>query len=292
MVGVDTFEALGDYIENVIKDYSFGLINLINSASQTDKVEVNTLSFISSKEFDINKVNTRVLVECGIPIMDYMIYQNLSKENKAKVIWRVDENRRRYTETEISFSLLFIYFMLMTRNKVFIEKDENVPNFLKRFMKVSMVVEEIKECLSSNNLTLFKHEWIRYIPVKNLNSALKNRFKQGIAGMRLFSAIANNNPDKAINSNLENLVGRIKELVSKGPYWSMHTMFQSESLSSLSISANLNNLLIDLYTEEKLVSMIKSKMIFKYPKRDDRATSYLMWSDSFFEAFKDPIFKE
>jgi hypothetical protein len=289
MLSEDIFKSIGCYINTELIVYTKSLINLINHASENRKVEISSLLFTSTKEFDISKVTMRTIIDCGIPIFDFIIYQNLSEEDKKKIKWVIDSKRKIYTETEISFSTLFIYFMLITRNKVFPEKHENIPSFLLRFMITPMTVDDVKECLSNNNLSLFSHVWIKDIKISKLTDSLKNRIKQGIAGMRLFTVISENEPDKNINSNLSQLVDNIKFLINRGPYWEMHTLFQTSFLNSQSINANLNNLLIDLYSFDKLEQLVLNKSIFKMPKFNPRAIQYLQWSDNFFSEFKEVI---
>jgi hypothetical protein len=285
-----SFETLGYYVDNSIKTYTESLISLINIASQSNSVEISTLIFSSGKAFDLKSpINMKLIVNNRIPIFDLILYFNLSDEAKKKIEWKVDESRIAYTEAQINFSVLFIYFMLMTRNKAFPERNEKIPNFLTRFMTTPMTIDDIKRCLSSNNLNFFNHKWIKNIEVNLLVPSIKNRLKQGIAGMRLFTIISDNEPDKEIDSNLRNLINMIKKLVHNGPFWEMHTLFQSTLLSSSSISSNLNNLLLDLYSKEKLNNLIESRSLYKMPIYNQRYSSYKTWGESFFNEFKSKL---
>lgn len=280
----------GNYIDNTLKGFGESLELLINVASQVNKLEVTNLKFVCGRRFEEEDVvDIKMIISHKIPYLDALIYISLSEENKKLVHWEVDDSRQEYTEAQITYSALFIYFMLVTRNKAIPERGENIPLFLTKFMSSHMTIEDIKKCLSENNLNLFNHEWIKDVRITNLSSAIKNRFKQGIAGMRLFTAIRDNEPNKNIDSNLKNLVSRIRELLQSGPFWEMHTLFQTPYLSSQSISANLNNLLLDLYTHEKLKEMEENNTIFKYPIFNPRAVQYKTWGDSFFSEYKTKI---
>lgn len=289
MVNEFKFKPLGYYIDTDINRFSTSLIELINNAAQMKLVEISNLKFISKTAFNVNKVDMLSIINNGIPIFDWLVYLNLSDEEKAKVNWTVDSSRKLYDETQISYSVLFIYFMIMTRNKPFPEKNEPFPLFLGKFMKVAMTLDDIKDCLSNNNLNMFTHSWVRRIKISNLIDPIKNRLRQGIAGMRIFSVIADNEPDKELDANLQNLVDRIRNLVHNGPYWEMHTLFQSAKLASMSINANLNNLLLEIYSREKLESLVKSRMLFKMPQFNARALSYKLWSSEFFSEYKSKI---
>lgn len=283
-------QPLGVYIDNSLKDFCESLVPLINIACQINNIELSSLKFSCGKQFDINsQISMNLIINNKIPIFDMIIYLNLSTENKAKVKWVVVDNRKSYNETQINFSCLFIYFMVMTRNKAFPDKNELIPNFLMKFMHIPMTIDDIKNCLSENNLNNFQHTWIKHISIKNLSPAIKNRFRQGIAGMRLMSLISNNDYDKVIDTNLKNLIGKIKHLVENGPYWQMHTLFQTPFLTSQSINSNLQNMILEIFSEDKIKGFINSKLLFKYPVYNSRYSNYKIWSDSFFSQYEDKI---
>lgn len=280
------FKPLGYYIDTDVNRFSSSLIELINNAAQLKLIEISNLKFTSKIAFNVNKVDMASIINNGIPIFDWLVFLNLSDEEKAKIVWTVDSSRRLYDETQISYSILFIYFMIMTRNKPYPERNEQFPLFLGKFMKVTMTLDDIKDCLSNNNLNMFTHSWVRNVKLAKLIDPIKNRLRQGIAGMRIFTLIANNEPDKDIDAHLQNLVDRIRILVHNGPYWEMHTLFQTAKLASMSVNANLNNLLLELYSNEKLETLVKSRMLFKLPQYNPRALSYKVWSSEFFNEYK------
>lgn len=280
----------GHYIDTDLKEFSKALENLINVACQVNRVEIHNLKFKLGRLYDFSTPLTMdILIKNRIPIFDAIIYLSLSSNEKELVRWEVDENRPSYDEGQITFSCLFIYFMLMTRNKAFPDRSETIPNFLMKFMHKPMNIDEIKRCLSENNLNMFNHLWIKGVEIKKLSSAIKNRFKQGIAGMRLFSAIHDNEPDLVVDSNTRVLLDRINELVESGPYWEMHTMFQTNYLSSQAINANLNNLLLEIYSDGKLKELVNNRSIFKYPVYSARALQYKTWGDAFFSEYKTKV---
>jgi hypothetical protein len=290
MLSLDQFELQGTYVDAVLEKFGETLVGLINIASQVNKIEINNLIFKSGTLFDQKaKLTLKDLINHRIPIFDYLIYKSLSEDPTTKITWVVDTTRKNYTESQISFSVLFIYFMLVTRNKAIPEGQESIPNFLMKFMLTPMTIDDIKNCLSYNDLNQFQHNWIKEVDISRLSSAIKNRFKQGIAGMRLFAVFRDNEVDRDIDANTENLVKRVKKLATEGPFWEMHNLFQLNELSSISINANLTNLLLDCFSEEKIKLLLKEKSIFKYPVYNNRALSYKTWSDSFFNLFIDRL---
>lgn len=282
-----SLEPSGDYISTDLKMFGENLIKLINVASEPNIVELQSLKFVSGKAFNANSViNMSTIITCKIPIFDLFIYNNLSEENKRKVRWTVDDNRIEYSENEISYSLLFIYFMVITRNKVMLDRGEAIPSFITRFSKIPMTASSIYNCLSENNLNLFKHTWVKSVDLNLICQPLRNRFKQGIAGMRLFNVLRDNAPDMQIDSSTELLYQKIKDLASEGPFWEMHSLFQSTLLSSYSIAGNLSNLILELYSDSMIKKLVENKILFKYPVFNPRHMNYKNWDNKFFDEFK------
>jgi hypothetical protein len=286
-----SFELTGTYIDTNLKDFGQSVINLINVSSQVTIVEIKALKFksgtllpnyinLSLKDIIINKV----------PIIDYFIYNSLDENMKKHVHWTQDSSRKMATETQVGYAILFIYFMVMTRNKAMIKDDEEIPEFLIRFMKIKMTVDEVKSILSNNDLNLFNHHWVKSIEIDNLSIALKNRLKKGISGMRLFSIFKDYPISNKINEKMKLLCTNIKKLAIEGPYWEMHNLFQPEELSVISINANLLNLILVCYDEETIKLMVNNRSLFRYPTYNQRAVQFEMWNDDFFNLFKSKLF--
>jgi hypothetical protein len=281
------FEVSGVYVNTELNQFGESMLDLINIASQLNKVELKSLKFISGIAFDPNaELKLKDIIRYKIPIFDYFIFINLPPEFKSRINWTVNTNRSAFNESQVSFSVLYIYFMVMTRNKFTLSENEKIPAFLMRFMVTAMSLEDIRNCLSENDLNVFSHTWIKSIKVNLLSMPLKNRFKQGIAGMRLFSIFRDYEPNKVIDASIRNCYHHVKKIATEGPYWEMHNLFQGNELASMSINANLQNLLLDCYDDDMITSMIKQKALFKYPIYNSRHVLYRSWGESFSSLYK------
>jgi hypothetical protein len=284
------FSPIGIYISTDLNLYGEALLDLINVASQLKKVEFGTLKFTCRSSFDKSKLLTfKQILDYRIPIFDYVIFLNLTEEEREKVNWIVNKENLPYLESTVCFSVLYTYFMVLTRNKFNLNENEKIPSFLMKFMTVPMSIEDIKSCLSSNDLNLFNHNWIKSIDISTLSIALKNRIRQGIAGMRLFSIFRDYIPDKTLNSNLKDIHEIVSRVAKSGPYWEMHTLFQPLALSSISLNSNLNNLIIDCFSEEQIDIMIKQKSLYRKPIYNERTKAYLKWDSSFENLFVEKL---
>lgn len=288
-----SLELTGSYVDTNLKDFGQSLINLINISSQVSSVELKTLKFKTGVLLqNYNDLSMKQIISNKIPIFDYLIYNSLDKQIQKEINWIQDSSRKLYTETQISYSVLFVYFMVVTRNKAMIGINENIPEFLIRFMKVKMNAEEIANVISTNDLNLFSHFWVKDIDIKSLSVALKNRLKKGISGMRLFSIFKDYQISSKTSEKNKLICEKLKKLAVNGPFWEMHNLFQPESLSSLSLNANLLNLILLCYDDETIKTMVSNRSLFKYPLYNSRAHQYENWDDTFFLSFTTKVFND
>jgi hypothetical protein len=284
---IHKFEVSGIYINTELNQFGESLLELINIASQLNRVELRNLKFITGVAVDVKMdMSLKDLVKYKIPFFDYFVFMNLPDDLRKKIIWNVDTSRHMYSESQIAFSVLYVYFMVITRNKASLSQDEKIPAFLMKFMTNPMSIDDIKDCLSLNDLNLFTHNWVKDIKTKNLSIPLKNRFKQGIAGMRLFSIFRDYEPDKSMDASITLSFESVRSLSINGPFWEMHNLFQGNELASMSINANLQNLILDSYKDETIQLMVKHKSLFKYPIYNNRHLTYKTWGASFVSLFK------
>jgi len=276
----------GEFINNEFKTFGKLLEDLLNTASQNNIIELSNVKFIAGKPFDKNtELTFDQIIEYRIPIMDYLLFWSLDYEQRKRITWQLQSSRVEYNQTQVSFSLLLLYVMIMTRNKALPEENENIPIFLSKFMKIPIDIEDIRECLSYNNLNLFTHTWVKDVDISKLSNALQNRLAQGIAGSRLFSVFRDYDVDLDIDDKLKRVVENIKILVNNGPFWEMHTLFQPKELSAMSINSCLNNLMILCFSEKTLQKMKDNKSIYRMPKYSMKGEAVRNWDHKFFELF-------
>ena len=116
------------------------------------------------------------------------------------------------------------------------------------------------------------HNWIKHINVSRLAKRVQQRLLSGIAGTRFFYIFKSYNP-KNINDKspvLINVFNIVRDVALKGPFYEMHPFFIPVDLSSISISKNLSNLIIDIYNTEEIGLMIKNKNSFEKPIFDTK----------------------
>lgn len=124
---------------------------------------------------------------------------------------------------------LYIYFMVMTRNKIDFDKNERKPLFLQRFFSSGMSYKEIIKIITYNDISKFNHKWISVVDVGKLPESVMNRFKNGTAvEMGLFSIFRDYKPDIELNDYQQYLYDNLSQLRFYRPYYEMHILFQNK----------------------------------------------------------------
>lgn len=290
----NALETASKYISNKLEDGGSYFINLIKASCQDDSVEAKSMIFKCNKPKSIvEAMSLSALIEAHCPVFDYYIWCHQKKEDipESDRIW-ISATIPKRSESEISFSLLYIYFMSVTRNKILTDQNERMPAFLLKFAGnlKGLSPKEIVQIISYNNLDRFAHLWVKDINIQSLPISLQNRLMKGIAGNRLFSIIKDYQPTNNLTEQEQRAFDKLKIIANKGPCWEMHTTFQDTELRSISINANLNNLIARAYDEETLMMLVKGRSLYSKPVANQRDIQFLSWDDRFYNKFKSFLF--
>ncbi|TBU06189.1 hypothetical protein CWI36_0496p0010 [Hamiltosporidium magnivora] len=107
------------------------------------------------------------------------------------------------------------------------------------------------------------HSWIRNIKIERFSKAVQQRLHSGIAGSRLFNIFRSNIP-KNLNTCIDDLINIynvIKEVADNGLFYEMHPFFMPIELANISLSKNLFNLLVKLYSKEEVEHLKNNKQM-------------------------------
>lgn len=278
------------YVELIVKGIGHCFEDIINVAANENKYELRKLTFRSRYSLPMkDKLDLNDIIVNGIPILDYLVYSGLTEEEKSTVTWVTDESKKEFDETDFGLSLFSVYFMMMTRGKPIPEKDEIMPSFLTKIMKGrQMSATRISEVLTNNNVSAFKHYWIRAVNINKLPDSVRNRFAKGISGSRVVSIFKDYVPEKLDEENKE-LYSNLEVIAKNGPYWEFHNLFMPDHLKNYSINGNLGNFILNVYSERQINKMVTSRALYSYPKFNPRFEQYRVWGKEFFGLFKDRV---
>ncbi|TBT97775.1 hypothetical protein CWI37_2079p0010 [Hamiltosporidium tvaerminnensis] len=115
------------------------------------------------------------------------------------------------------------------------------------------------------------------IEIERFSKSDQQRLHSGIAGSRLFNIFRSNIP-KNLNTcseDLINIYNVINEVADNGSFYEMHPFFMPIELANISLCKNLYNLIVKLYSKEKIEYFKKCKQLYEIKGYDARYSQYL-----------------
>jgi len=275
----------GNYVKIELRNFDLLVCDLIRVISNRSIINLGELLFKSNTPYDYTVPLTQEEIAArGIPIFDYAIGRELIQRGfKLKVI--IDDAIKSYSPVDGAKAIFTTYLMLMVRAKPLVQDEEKLPAFITGYLGLNKTNKEIEEMVSFNPIGQLEHHWIKSINVNSLPEPVQNKIRSGIAGSRCMNVFSKYPITRDIEPQLRDLVTSIITVVESGPYFEQHPFFTSEVFKGLSLSKNLSNLILDVYTQEEIYNMVKNKSLFKYPVYDSKSTDYKKWGSSFKESF-------
>jgi hypothetical protein len=214
--------------------------------------------------------------------------------------------------------IFVVYFFIMIRgappHTAHGSQGDVVPKFISSVMSVAEKMNEVTSYLASFKLDDLDPTWVRNVAVKGLGQEAQSRLGLGVAGYRICSVFNLVVPDKRavlLKARAKNSGGGTEvdidevapdradavfvaqSFMAAGPCWDFHPATRSANIISKygNINKNCANLILDVYTEETIARLVKSKKLFEKPVFDESHTQYRTWSrDMAYKATR-PIFR-
>lgn len=222
-------------------------------------VRLSDLRFKSKTMLRDDKIlNLEEICQYGIPVIDYILFLDL-KIKGYNINFELDAELGSINETLAIKCFSMAYYLLMTRAKLTYDVGEKLPKFLESFNDHEISYKEILSALSRNNFEGMDHSWIRNVDISSLGEEAKSRFKAGIAGCRDINIFKNYSVTRTLDQKTNELVLKLRDLALSGPYYEQHPILMPDDLKSQSISKNLCNLIIEVYDDKEIMSMVKDK---------------------------------
>lgn len=149
------------------------------------------------------------IIRLRIPILDFFMYMKYFRGKDIEYASKQMDKHIVYNFTILSKAIFNLYFMIMTRSKAYLEKDEELPKFIREY--VGFDDKNYLRMISSNTiLDKIDHVWIKNVKIWNFQKPVKQRLSTGITGCRILNVLLNNEPDKM---NFGKEVRRAYELI-------------------------------------------------------------------------------
>jgi len=235
---------------------------------------------------DPKTVTLATLIEKGMKLFDAIVW--LTAGRPASHPLQVDISKKKDSIPslhEIARAVFYAYFFLLTQARYPVAKvgdgQPAVPNFLKAVMGMEGNQSDYVNMICSFSPQKFDPQWVQYVNFGNLGQEALSRFGLGVAGYRLFGPFKVYTAKPGISDELEAAVKFARRVAVAAPTWDVHPLTRKPEVLTKrgNLNKNLGNLILDVFTEEQINEMVKSKMLYKKPEREPTYRNYLTWTE-------------
>lgn len=259
MQSTETFECGSDLLSIDLNTFLRLISDSLNRISNPLVILLSDLKLKCSVLPNVDEINTvEQIYNHGIHIFDFFIYKYLKSKNIDKA-FTVEKTKDLGSFPEYLQAIFSLFFISMTRGKTALNDNEVLPKFLSNYLNINLTYVKITKRLSSNPLSSLSHNWIQDINISELSKPVQQRLLSGIAGTRIFNVFKSYVPNNLSNVNISvvRIYNLVKDVANSGPFFEMHPFFIPTESSSISISKNLSNLLIEIFTAEELKDLTR-----------------------------------
>lgn len=241
------------------------------------------------------------LLKNGTALFDAVAFLSLSVDKRPRpagsVNTGVDVTVPGYL-LRMGRALFFYYFCYLVRGNVPDEKSEitapAVPKFIIDTMGIKGPILQQRIILASFNMDKISPAWIRYVNIPSLGLEARQRLSLNVAGYRLFKPLEYYKPDKEASQEAKQAYESVKYFLLRGPVWEIHSITRSEAVTASlgPLNANLNNLMLELYSPGMIQKFRDTRLLFKEKEITEipNAIQWKSWTREKFDVFNTKIF--
>jgi hypothetical protein len=279
-------------------DLGSALQRFISQGSNTGFISKNDLTIISRNDNRPSGFTSVAdAINCGTRLFDALCYFSIPELQRPEVeIDALDAEDEDPSLESISKSVFYVYMYILIRGRAPIAEDdaENapVPKFLTTVMGLTDKPTSYVNNISSFNLNQMDHTWIKHVTINNLSQKAQNRLALGMAGYRLPAALTIYPFKQNASNEAKTAANAIKEFVNKGATWDCHAVTRTPAFLDVvkNFNANINNLILEVYTEQQITTLLNNKVLAVKPVENPRFTNWRNWNNETFRQFTDFIF--
>jgi hypothetical protein len=184
----------------------------------------------------------------------------------------------------IARAVFYVYFFLVTQARYPVrqsgEGQPAVANFLRVVMGMNGNQADYVNVLCSFEPQKFDPAWVKFVSFGNLGQEALSRFGLGVAGYRMFGPFKIYAAKENLSVALQNAVAFARNVAVASPSWDVHPLTRKPEVLTRrgNLNKNLNNLILDVFTDEQISEMVTAKMLYKRPEREPSYRNYLTWT--------------
>jgi hypothetical protein len=225
------------------------------------------------------------LLESGMKLFDAIVWMTAGRPETHPL--QLDPGMKKEdipSLHNIARAVFYCYFMLIVQARYPVSRNEKskpiIPNFLKTIMGMDQEQHVYVEMICTFEPQKFDPAWARYVNFKGFGREVLSRFGLGVAGYRYFGPFGLYPPKEGLAPNLMQAYEFAKKVASAPASWAVHPLTRDPNVLTNrgNLNKNLNNLILECFTEEQIAEMVASKVIFGQPKREPTHRNYTQWS--------------
>jgi hypothetical protein len=276
---------LGNYRDGNIaidlQDLALAIASFIEDCSIAGRVVDADISVIFDKAGEVpNDVTS--LLRTGTRFFDAAYY--LACPDKSKIVPKTlsgDQSIMSVADTKKRLLMMYTYIMLRGSYPLDegTEINKDIPNFLAQQFGMNYSPSDLSKSLCSFDIRKVAIEWVKQIPIDNLEQAVRQRILLSIPGYRMLAPFKHYTPRSDVDEVTIKAYNWVKQIALSPPDWSIFPATRSGDMIQQLGSFNkaLGNLITKAFTVDQIREMVTNRMIFAEPVYDNRFNNWKSW---------------
>jgi len=240
---------------------------------------------VSSQPAAGNKATLVQLLEVGMKLFDAIVWLTAGKPaNRPLQVDPTMTKDKVPSLHEVARAVFYVYFFLLTQARYpagsTVSEKPRVPNFLKQILGMDRDQTYYVDLICSFTPQKFDPSWVKYVNFRGFGQESLSRFGLGVAGYRYFGPFKMYAVKPDLPDNLSTAVAFATTIATKPPTWDIHPATRNPEILTRrgNLNKNLGNLILEVFTEEQIEEMVKSRILFAKPTLEPTCKNYQQWA--------------
>jgi len=260
----------------------------LDTASKLTGVALDDIkTTVSTLPQNQDKVTLTELLSLGMKLFDAIVWLTAGRPKSHPLSIDPGLTKDKIPSMhEIARSVFYCYFMLVTQARYPVGRNETekprIPNFLKTIMGMEKEQHVYVDVICSFSPQKFDPAWAKHVSFANFGQEVLSRFGLGVAGYRMFGPFGLYNPKPDMDPELRPAFEFARTVAKAPSSWNVHPLTRNPNILTArgNLNKNLNNLLLDAFTQADLEEMERAKVIYKIPTREPAHRQYRQWTSN------------
>lgn len=258
----------------------------LETASKLTGVSLDDINTsVSRVPSDTTKITLTDLLGLGMKLFDAIVWLTAKRPASHPLMADPSLTKEKIPSMhEIARAVFYCYFMLVTQARYPVGSSEKekprIPNFLKSIMGMDQEQHVYVERICSFQPQKFDPAWVKYVNFSGFGQEVLSRFGLGVAGYRMFGPFGLYSPKPDMDPSLQPAFEFARTIAKAPSSWNIHPLTRNPNILTArgNLNKNLGNLMLEVFSEEDLAEMERSKVIFRIPVNEPAHRQYKQWT--------------